>query len=66
MEALQRFVDQFGLGISKEALVERAYRQLELEGHSCCIVNERYIEVDGTEYQLIKSRKQGGWIVKEI
>lgn len=64
MKALQNFVDQFGTGISVKKLIEKAYRQLELEGHDCCILNEKYIIVDGVEYRLV--RKNGDWIVKEI
>lgn len=66
MKALQEFVNNYGFGISKEKLIERAYRQLSVDGHKCCIINDRYINVDGTDYQLIKSRKENRWIVKEF
>ena len=65
MKELQSFVNGYGLGISKENLISKAYRQLTSEGHDCCIINGRYISIDGKEYQLIKSRKNDGWIVKE-
>lgn len=66
MQELQRFVDRFGFGISKEKLADKAYWYMVSEGHDCYIVNERYIGVDGKEYQFSKSRKQNRWIVKEI
>lgn len=66
MQALQNFVDGYGLGISKNELVERAYRKFDAEGHQCYIINEKYIGIDGKEYQIIKSRKQNRWIVKEF
>lgn len=65
MKELQAFVDGYGFGISKEKLAVKAYRHMRDEGHDCYIINDRYIGVDGKEYQLIKSRKQNRWIVKE-
>lgn len=64
MKALQNFVDNFGLGISKENLITKAYRQLSANGHDCYIINGKYINVDGEDLQLIKSRKEDRWIVK--
>lgn len=64
MTELQNFVDGFGFGISVEKLADKAYRQMELLGHDVCIVNDRYLEVDGTTYLFSKSRKHGRWIVK--
>ena len=64
MATLQNFVNNFGLGISKEQLISKAYRQLTTDGHDCCIINDRYIRIDGKEYQLIKSHKEDRWIVK--
>jgi len=63
MKALQNFVSQFGLGISKEQLVRKAYFHMVANGYDACILNEKYIIIDGEEYQLIKSRKNG-WTVK--
>lgn len=64
MTELQNFVDGFGFGISVEKLADKAYRQMELLGHDVCLVNDRYLEVDGTTYLFSKSRKHGRWIVK--
>ena len=66
MTELQNFVNGFGFGISKEKLIEKAYRQLSADGHDCYILNGRYIGIDGKEYQLIKSRKHDAWIAKEF
>ena len=66
MNALQNFVDKYGLWISKEELIEKAYRQLSVDGHKCYIINDKYINVDGQDFQLIKSRKKDRWIVKEF
>lgn len=66
MTALQNYIDGYGFGISKKKLIENAYRQLEVDGHRCCIINNLYIEVDGKEYQIIKSIKQNRWIAKEF
>ena len=64
MNALQNFVNGFGFGISKEELIHKAYRQLTADGHACFIINEKYINVDGEDLQLIKSRKENRWIAK--
>lgn len=64
MTELQNFVDGFGFGISVEKLADKAYRQMALLGHDVCLVNDRYLEVDGTTYLFSKSRKHGKWIVK--
>lgn len=66
MKELQRFVDGYGFGISVQKLADKAYRQMQAEGHQVCMVNERYLEVDGVTYCFSKSRKNGGWIVKEF
>jgi hypothetical protein len=37
---------------------------MESKGYKGCIVNDRYLEVDGTTYLFSKSRKRGRWIAK--
>lgn len=66
MQELQNFVNGYGLGISVEKLADKAYFQMEANGHNVRIINDRYLEMDGRRYQFTKSRKQGGWIVKEF
>ena len=66
MKELQNFVNGYGLGISKEKLIEKAYFQLTADGHDCYTINDRYISIDGKDYQLIKSRKEDRWVVKEF
>lgn len=66
MERLQQIINGYGFGISKKNLIEKAYRQLEAEGHQVYILNDLYIGIDGTEYQIIKSRKQDRWIAKQL
>lgn len=63
MKDLQRFVDQFGTGIGVKKLAEKAYRAMELAGHDVCILNDKYMIVDGAKYRFVKSN--GDWIVKE-
>lgn len=65
MTELQNFVNGYGLGISKEQLITKAYRHMSVAGRDCFIINDRYLSIDGSEYQLIKSRKEDRWIVKE-
>ena len=66
MERLQKIVNEFGFGITKEKLIERAYRALVAEGCNVYILNDKYIGIDGYEYQVIKSTKKGHWVVKEL
>ena len=66
MKELQNFVDGFGLGISVEKLASKAYNEMSKMVHEVWIVNDRYLAVDGHEYQFIKSRKNNRWIVKEF
>lgn len=64
MKELQKFVDGFGFGISVAELASKAYWEMKAQGHEVCIVNERYLEVDGVTYLFSKSKKAGGWVVK--
>ena len=66
MTELQNFLDRYGFGISVKELVNRAYRHMEAAGHKVCLVNERYLEVDGDTYMFSKSRKLGRWIAKKF
>lgn len=66
MERLQEIINGYGFGISKKKLIEKAYRILDAEGHNTYIMNDLYIGIDGTEYQIIKSRKENRWIAKEF
>lgn len=66
MKELQDFVDNFGLGISKEQLASKAYVAMEMLGHEVWLINDRYLHIDDKDYQFIKSRKQDKWIVKDF
>ena len=66
MEELQNFVDGYGLGISKEKLASKAYWKMEANGHKCYTINGLYLDVDGYDFQFIKSRAQDRWIVKTL
>lgn len=64
MKELQNYIDGFGFGISVKELASKAYRYMAANGHKVCIVNDRYLNVDGTTYLFSKSRKNGRWIAK--
>lgn len=65
-EKIQAIVNNFGLGISVQELADKVYCQLAADGDNPCIVNERYIGVNGANFQLVKSKAKGQWIVKEF
>lgn len=66
---LESFTNSYGIGISVEKLVKKVYSFLAIirgSDDGICIINDRYLEVDGTVYQFIKSRKTLSWKVKVI
>ena len=66
---LENFVNTYGIGISVEKLVSKTYfflRGIRGSDDGICIINDRYLEIDGTRYQFIKSRKTFSWKVKVI
>lgn len=66
MTELQNYIEGFGFGISVKELANKAYNFMASKGHEVCMVNDRYLEVDGTTYLFSKSRKHGRWIAKVI
>jgi len=65
-DRIQEIVNHFGFGISVKELASKVYWQLAADGEHPCIVNDRYIGVNGANYQLIKAKAKGHWVVKEI
>jgi hypothetical protein len=66
MNELQNFVNGFGFGITVNELASKAYWHMKGLGHDVCIINDRYLEVDGSAYSFGKSQKQGRWIIKKF
>lgn len=65
-ERIQNEADKYGFGISVEKLVVDIYRQLEAQGADICLLNDRYLIAEGRSFQLLKTRKQGRWTVREF
>ena len=65
-EKIQKIADRYGLGISKEDLAGKIYFELQAAGTRSWIINDRYIGTEAGDYQLIKSKAQARWIVKQI
>lgn len=63
---IEQITSKFGFGMSIEELASRVYVELAALGFTPCLVNDRYIEVDGTTYQLRKTRSKGHWTVREF
>lgn len=63
-EIIERKVAQYGIGMNVKELSAKMYIQMKTEGHKTCIINDRYLECDGQNYQFIKSRANGCWMVK--
>lgn len=66
LNTIQNITNNFGFGISVNELTSKVYFNLVAMGFKPCIVNDRYIEVDGITYQLRKTRSKGCWTVVEI
>lgn len=64
IEKMQDFVNGYGIGMTKQDLVSELYWYLKEQGHEVCVLNDKYLIVDGTDYQFIKSNKTRSWIVK--
>lgn len=63
-EILTSKVAQYGIGMNVEELASKMYFQMKAEGHDVCVINDRYLECDGHNFQFIKSRANGCWKVK--
>jgi hypothetical protein len=67
--ALKNYVAGYGTGISVENFVKMIYRFLmgiaspEMR-EKIAILNDRYLIVDGVNYQFIRKRSAGKWEVK--
>jgi len=66
---LQKYVSNLGIGISVERLVKNIYKFLSMvrgADDGICIVNDRYLEIDGTTFQFIRKKSAEAWVVKVI
>lgn len=66
LNALQEMVNGYGFGITVEKLVREIYWALVADGKRPCIVNSRYLEIDGVTYQFRRTRSKGCWTVVEF
>lgn len=67
--ALKNYVAGYGTGISVEKFVKKIYQYLMFMVDSemrekIVILNDRYLIVDGVNYQFIRKRSIGKWEVK--
>ena len=63
---IQNIVNKYGFGISTKDIASEVYWALEAQGFDPCIVNDRYIEVNGITYQLRKTKAKGHWTAVEL
>ena len=76
---LQKFVDQFGTGMTVNEMVDKVYRALPAVGTSrmmggvtadkgWSVLNGRYLENDSgtTIYQFIRQKSKGTWKVNRL
>ena len=66
MNAIYEEANKFGFGMRVEELVGRISSELKLKGYDVCILNDRYLICNGSNYQLLKTRSKGCWTVKEF
>lgn len=63
---IKGFVANYGTGVSTEKMVSMIYRFLTGQVKNVHIVNDKYISVNGREFQLIRRKSKGMWEVKEM
>ena len=63
LNKLQDMINKYGFGLSVRDLASDIYWELKAEGLHPCIVNDRYIEIEGVTYQFRKTRTKGHWTV---
>ena len=63
LNKLQDMVSKYGFGLSVRDLTSDIYWELKAQGFNPCIVNDRYIEIEGVTYQFRKTRTKGHWSV---
>lgn len=63
---IEQAVSNFGTGISTKKMVSKLYWLLYGQVKNVHIVNEKYISVNGREFQLIRRKSKGMWEVKEM
>ena len=66
LNKLQEMANEYGFGLSVQNMVSDVYSELKCQGFDPCIVNDRYIEVEGVAYQFRKTRSKGHWTVSRI
>ena len=59
---LSEVVKNFGLRMSKEELVSKV-ELLICKDYDVCVLNEKYLIVNGEKYQFIKTKN--GWVAKQ-
>ena len=63
---IQRIANGTQYSSNKEKFVSALYRNLVAAGLKPCIVNGKYIELDGVDYEFINHRRECTYTVKKI
>ena len=63
---IEAIMYNYGFGMNVEEAATRVYCELHRYGYDVCIVNGRYVEVEGQSFQLRKTRSKGHWTVREF
>lgn len=63
---IENIIRNFGFGMSTEELASHVYVELSSLGYAPCLVNDRYVEVEGQAFQLRKTRSKGHWTAREF
>ena len=63
---IEAIMYNYGFGMSVEEAASCVYRELHRYGYDVCIVNDRYVKVEGQSFQLRKTRSKGHWTAKEF
>ena len=65
-QILQQHLEPHHIREKVERVVKRVYWSLRDAGYNTCILNDRYLVVDGKSYQLRRNRQINSWTAKEF
>lgn len=65
-QTLEEEASKWGTSMSKAEFVKRMAYAMQGAGLKVHTINSLYLNVEGKEYQFIKSKKDGCWKVKDL
>lgn len=61
---VEKAAAEIGTGWSLRDCIDKLYWELEARGFKTCLLNERYLIVNGNEFQFIRKHSLGHYVAK--